>query len=54
MDPLKRGILNVIELVIDNLFVCEPNVNGIQQWINSCKQNHGSPVNRDPAIASVQ
>ena len=54
MDPLNRGILNVIESVIDNLFVREPNVNGIQQWINSCKQNNGSPVNRDAAIASVQ
>ncbi len=54
MDPLNRGILNVIESVIDNLFVCEPNVNGIQLWIDSCKQNNGSPVNRVPAIASVQ
>ena len=54
MDPFNRGILNLIESVIDNLFVREPNVNGIQQWINSCKQNNGSPVNRDPAIASVQ
>jgi hypothetical protein len=54
MDPLNRGILNVIESVINNLFVREPSVNGIQQWINSCKQNNGSPLNRDPAIASVQ
>ena len=54
MNPLNWGILNVIESVIDNLFVCEPNVNGIQQWINSCQQNNGSPVNRDAAIASVQ
>jgi hypothetical protein len=54
MDPKKRGILNVIESVIDNLFVREPNVNGIQQWINSCNQTNGSPVNRDLAIASVQ
>jgi carbohydrate-selective porin OprB len=54
MDPLNRGILNVIESVIDNFFVREPNVNGIQQWINSCNQNNGSPVNRDSAIASVQ
>ena len=29
-------------------------INGIQQWINSCQQNNGSPVNHYTDIASVQ
>ena len=40
--------------MINNLVVCESNFNGIQQWINSCQQNNGSPVSHDAAIASVQ
>ena len=33
MDPMKRGVLNMIESVIDTVFQREPNIPAIQQWI---------------------
>ena len=44
MDPIKRGVLNVVESVIETLFIRQPNINAIQQWIG---ENHESSMNED-------
>ncbi len=41
MDSMKKGILNLFESVIQNVFIREPNINAIQEWVSSCDQNKG-------------
>jgi hypothetical protein len=54
MDPINWGVLNPIESVINNVFIQRPNVDAIQQWINSCYENDGISMNLDASPIIVQ
>ncbi len=54
MDPINWGVFNLIESVINNVFIQRPNVDAIQQGINSCHENNGISVNQDASPTIIQ